>query len=73
MIRKEGLTIHPSSEECKTTWKTIQTECNLQMMDSVVSIPIDTCEDDVFDPSSSNHRKFDSVRLINGFECRFYY
>ena len=63
-IRKEGLQVHPLSKECQNIWNAILKESNLQYTNSAISIPVETCEDSIFDQASPDYRQFDSVHIL---------
>lgn len=63
-IQKNGLQIQPLSKECQSIWNTIQQTCHFKSNDSTIFVPVETCEDDVFDNHSSHYRNFDSVCFI---------
>ena len=63
-IQKEGLHIHPRSEETKNLWMNIEKSCNIPGDWSEATVRVNAVDDSIFDKHSPNYQMVDSVTLL---------
>ena len=62
-IQKEGLRVHPHSEETKQLWKSIQSTCNVSGNGNESILAVNAVDDSLFDQTSSSFKQVDSVSI----------
>ena len=64
-IQKDGLHVHPHSEETKQLWKSIQSTCNISGNENESILAVKAVDDSMFDQTSSSFKQVDSVHMFS--------